>query len=237
MEERLHLILQAQAGDKQVRDTLIEENMGLVHHIVKRFANRGYESEELFQIGCIGLIKAIDHFSPEYDVKFSTYAVPLIMGEIRRFIRDNGIIKVSRNLRENLWKIRQVQNEIQLHTGRDATIDEIIHRTGLDEESILMALESEYEVESLSGTVYQKDGNEITLADRIADEKDEAENVMQKVYLGQLLNTLSAEEQKLIRLRYYENQTQIQTAKQLGITQVQVSRLEKKILSKMRRNL
>lgn len=235
MEERLHLILQAQAGDKQIRDALIEENLGLVHHIVKRFANRGYDMEELFQIGCIGLIKAIDHFGIEYDVQFSTYAVPLIMGEIGRFIRDNGMIKVSRNLKENLWKIKAVQNEIQKHTGRDATIDEIALKTGLDQESILLAMESEYEVDSLSRTVYQKDGNEITLGDRIADDKDEENEIMQRVFLKQLLACLSEQERGLIILRYFENKTQMQTAQILGITQVQVSRQEKKILTKLRK--
>lgn len=237
MEERLHLIQQAKAGDKQIREILIEENLGLVHHIVKRFSNRGVDMEELFQIGCIGLIKAIDQFDATYDVKLSTYAVPLIMGEIRRFLRDNGMIKVSRTLRENLWKIKKIKNEISLKYGREATIDEIIVGTGLDKESILLALDSEYEIESLSKTVYQKDGNEIALQDRIADERDEEKEIVQKLFMSNLLDSITGEEKKLIILRYYENKTQTQTADILGISQVQVSRLEKKILGKLRRKI
>ncbi len=235
MESMLHLISQAQRGDKQVRDTLIEENMGLVHHIVKRFLNRGYDAEELFQIGCIGLMKAIDHFDTNYDVKFSTYAVPLIMGEIKRFLRDNGIIKVSRSLKENAWKIKNAQRELAGPSGREVPIDEIAVETGLTTEEIVMALEADVEVESLSKTVYQGDGSEISLGDRIADESNEHEKLLNHLFLEQLLDALSEDERYLIKLRYFDNVTQVETAKELGISQVQVSRLEKRILEKMKR--
>lgn len=235
MEDMRGLILQAQKGDKQVRDTLIEENLGLVHHIVKRFLNRGYDAEELFQIGCIGLMKAIDHFDTDYDVKFSTYAVPLIMGEIKRFLRDNGIIKVSRTLRENAWKIKNTQRELSGPGGREVTIDEIAAATGLTVEEIVMAQEADVEVESLSKVVYQGDGSEISLGDRIADEKDEHEVMLNRLLLQQLLQALSEDERYLIKLRYFDNITQTETAKHLGISQVQVSRLEKKILEKMKK--
>lgn len=235
MEDMLGLILQAQKGDKQVGDTLIEENLGLVHHIVKRFLNRGYDAEELFQIGCIGLMKAIDHFDTDYDVKFSTYAVPLIMGEIKRFLRDNGIIKVSRTLRENAWKIKNTQRELAGPNGREVTIDEIASATGLTVEEIVMAQEADVEVESLSKVVYQGDGSQISLGDRIADEKDEHEMMLNHLFLEQLLQALSEDERYLIKLRYFDNITQTETAKHLGISQVQVSRLEKKILAKMKK--
>lgn len=235
MEDMLQLISQAQKGDKQVRDTLIEENLGLVHHIVKRFLNRGYDAEELFQIGCIGLMKAVDHFDTNYDVKFSTYAVPLIMGEIKRFLRDNGIIKVSRSLKENAWKIKNAQRELSGPDGREVTIDEIAARTGLTVEEIVLAQEADVEVESLSKVVYQGDGSEISLGDRIADEKDEHEVLLNHLFLEQLMQALSEDERYLIKLRYYDNVTQTETAKQLGISQVQVSRLEKKILEKMKK--
>ncbi len=235
MEGMLHLISQAQKGDKHVRDTLIEENLGLVHHIVKRFLNRGYDAEELFQIGCIGLMKAIDHFDTAYDVKFSTYAVPLIMGEIKRFLRDNGIIKVSRSLKENAWKIKNAQRELAGSTGREVTIDEIAKETGLTMEEIIMAQEADVEVESLSKTVYQGDGSEISLGDKIADEKNEHERMLNHLFLEQLMQALSEDERFLIKLRYFENITQVETAKVLGISQVQVSRLEKKILEKMKK--
>ncbi len=235
MEDMRGLIVQAQKGDKQVRDTLIEENLGLVHHIVKRFLNRGYDAEELFQIGCIGLMKAIDHFDTDYDVKFSTYAVPLIMGEIKRFLRDNGIIKVSRTLRENAWKIKNAQRELSGQSGREVTIDEIAAATGLTVEEIVMAQEADVEVESLSKVVYQGDGSQISLGERIADEKDEHEVMLNRLLLQQLLQALSEDERYLIKLRYFDNITQTETAKHLGISQVQVSRLEKKILEKMKK--
>lgn len=235
MEDMLELISQAQKGDKQVRDTLIEENLGLVHHIVKRFLNRGYDAEELFQIGCIGLMKAIDHFDTDYDVKFSTYAVPLIMGEIKRFLRDNGIIKVSRTLRENAWKIKNAQRDLGGPSGREVTIDEIAAATGLTVEEIVMAQEADVEVESLSKVVYQGDGSQISLGDRIADEKNEHEVMLNHLFLEQLLEALSEDERYLIKLRYFDNITQTETAKHLGISQVQVSRLEKKILEKMKK--
>lgn len=127
----LTLIQQARQGDKQSRDTIIEENMGLVHHIVKRFLNRGYDAEELFQIGCIGLMKAVDHFDTGYDVKFSTYAVPMIMGEIKRFLRDNGMIKVSRSLKENAWRIRQTRTMLEAKLGREPAVDEIAAPDGI----------------------------------------------------------------------------------------------------------
>ncbi len=235
MEDMLELISQAQRGDKQVRDTLIEENLGLVHHIVKRFLNRGYDAEELFQIGCIGLMKAIDHFDTNYDVKFSTYAVPLIMGEIKRFLRDNGIIKVSRTLKENAWKIKNAQKELAGPNGREVTIDEIAAETGLSVEEIVMAQEADVEVESLSKVVYQGDGSQISLGDRIADERDEHEVMLNHLFLEQLMQALSEDERYLIKLRYFDNVTQTETAKQLGISQVQVSRLEKRILEKMKK--
>ena len=235
MDDIRYLIIQAQKGHKQVRDTLIEENLGLVHHIVKRFLNRGYDAEELFQIGCIGLMKAIDHFDTEYDVKFSTYAVPLIMGEIKRFLRDNGIIKISRTLKENAWKIKNAQRDLAGPAGREVTIDEIAAATGLTLEEIIMAQEADIEVESLSKTVYQGDGSEISLGDKIADENNEHEKLLNHLFLEQLLQALSEDERYLIKLRYFDNVTQVETAKELGISQVQVSRLEKKILEKMKK--
>lgn len=235
MEDTLHLISLAQQGDKRIRDALVEENLGLVHHIVKRFAGRGCDMEELFQIGCIGLLKAVDHFDCSYDVKFSTYAVPLIMGEIKRFLRDNSMLKVSRSLKENAWKIKTAQRELSGAEGREVTIDEIAAYTGLSVEEIVMAQEADLEVESLSKTVYQGDGSQISLADRIADERNEQGKMLDRLFLTQILQQLPKEERYLIRLRYFENATQAETAGRLGISQVQVSRLEKKILEKCRK--
>ena len=213
---------------------IIEENMGLVHHIVKRFLNRGYDAEELFQIGCIGLMKAVDHFDTGYDVKFSTYAVPMIMGEIKRFLRDNGMIKVSRSLKENAWRIRQTRTMLEAKLGREPAVDEIAAQMELSVEEIIQAMEADVEVESLSRTVYQGDGNEICLYEKLADERDDMQQLVNHVFLQDLLQKLPGEEQNLIRYRYYDNLTQVETAKRMGISQVQVSRLEKKILREMR---
>lgn len=236
MENIRYLIEKAKQGDKEARDTLTIENLGLVHHIVKRFAQRGCDTEELFQIGCIGLMKAIDKFDLKYDVAFSTYAVPMIMGEIRRFLRDDGMLKVSRALKENAWKVKKAERELAAQKGGEATLAELATITGLTEEEIIMAQEADEEVESLSQTIYQSDGNEILLQDRIADEKNEAENLLNQIFVHQILDELPQKEQYLIRLRYFENITQTETAKRMGISQVQVSRMEKKILCKIRQN-
>lgn len=234
MDEIAELIGKAQKGDKEARELLIEKNLGLVHHIVKRFLGRGYEAEDLFQTGTIGLMKAIDKFDLSYDVKFSTYAVPMIAGEIKRFLRDDGIVKVSRTLKENGWKVRQAAEAVAKKYGRDATIQEVAQLTGMASEDIVMAMESGVEVESIYRTVYQSDGNEIMLVDRLSAEGDENEKVLNRMMLGQLLSELGAKERELINLRYFEDKTQVEVAKRLGISQVQVSRMEKKILLQMR---
>ena len=167
MEETAVLIERSQAGDKEARETLIEENLGLVRHIVKRFAGRGYDMEDLFQIGCIGLMKAIDKFDLHYEVRFSTYAVPMIQGEIKRFLRDDGMVKVSRTLKENGWKIKQAAERLSQKLGREATLKELSEATGLETEDIVMALDANVEVESIYKSVYQSDGNEIYLVDQV----------------------------------------------------------------------
>lgn len=249
--ENTVLIRRAQAGERESREVLIEQNLGLVHHIVKRFLNRGYEAEDLFQIGVIGLIKAIDKFDTGYEVKFSTYAVPVICGEIRRFLRDDGPIKVSRSLKENAWKIRQAQRELAQELGREATIEEVSKKTGIDREDIVMALDAAVEVESIYKTVYQSDGNEIFLVDQVVSGQggsvgcaagsgtgeDETARLLNELVVKELLDGLSAEEQTLIRLRYFEDKTQTVVAQALGVNQVKVSRMEKKILLSMRKKL
>lgn len=227
MEETAVLLTQAQAGDKGAREVLVEKNLGLVHHIVKRFLGRGYDAEDLFQIGSIGLMKAIDKFDLSYDVKFSTYAVPMIAGEIKRFLRDDGMVKVSRTLKENGFKIKQAAEQVSKRLGREATISEISEITGISAEDIVTAMEADVEVESIYKSVYQSDGNEIYMVDRLPSGRDENEKVLNRMLLEQLLSGLTEEEKKLIGLRYFEDKTQVEVAKQLGISQVQVSRLEK----------
>ena len=234
MEETAVLLTQAQAGDREAREVLVEKNLGLVHHIVKRFAGRGYDPEDLFQIGSIGLMKAIDKFDLSYDVKFSTYAVPMIAGEIKRFLRDDGMVKVSRSLKENGFKVRQAAQQIEKQSGREATLAQISELTGISVEDIVMAMDATVEVESIYKSVYQSDGNEIYMVDRLASGKDENETVLHHMLLEQLLAGLNGEEKELIALRYFQDKTQVEVAKQLGISQVQVSRLEKRILLRMR---
>lgn len=237
MEETSVLIAQSQEGNEEARRVLVEKNLGLVHHIVKRFLGRGYDAEDLFQIGSIGLIKAIDKFDLSFDVKFSTYAVPMIAGEIKRFLRDDGMVKVSRTLKENGWKIRQASDRLAFELGRDATLSEISEETGFSVEEIVMAMEANVEVESIHKMVYQSDGNEIYLVDRLPEKENANERLINHMLIEQLLDYLTEQERELITLRYYQDKTQVEVAKRLGITQVQVSRLEKKILKRMRERL
>lgn len=232
--DNLELIKQAHKGDKEARDRIVSENVGLIWSIVRRFKGRGHELEDLFQIGCIGILKAIDKFDLSYEVQFSTYAVSLITGEIKRFLRDDGMIKVSRTLKENGWKVKLASDHLAQLYGRDATLEEIASATELTTEDIVLAMEANVEVESIYKSIYQSDGNEILLVDRLPEEKDENEKMLNQMLLQQLLMELKEEEKKLIELRYFREMTQMEVARILGISQVQVSRLEKKILTKMR---
>ncbi|MCX4306147.1 MAG: SigB/SigF/SigG family RNA polymerase sigma factor [Acetatifactor sp.] len=250
MEETAVLIERSQAGDKEAREVLIEENLGLVRHIVKRFVGRGYDTEDLFQIGCIGLIKAIDKFDLQFNVRFSTYAVPMIQGEIKRFLRDDGMVKVSRTLKENGWRIRQAGERLSQINGREATLQELSAETGLAIEDIVLALDANVEVESIYKSVYQSDGNEIYLVDQVvgadagctaglnrASGDVEKEKILNHMLLEQLLGILSNTERELIHMRYFQDKTQVEVAKTLGISQVQVSRMEKRILLRLRREV
>lgn len=231
------LINQAHAGDKAAREKLISDNLGLVWSIVKRFENRGHDKEELFQIGTIGLIKAVDKFETSYDVKFSTYAVPMIMGEVRRFLRDNSMMKVSRSLKENGWKVKKASDALSQKLGRDATLQEISEETGFTVMEIVEAMEANGEVASIYQPVYQAGDSELYLVDQISDNKEEGtEELVNHLLLEQLLSELSEEEKELIELRYFKEMTQVQIAAKLGISQVQVSRMEKRILLRMRKS-
>ncbi|MCH5251360.1 MAG: SigF/SigG family RNA polymerase sporulation sigma factor [Lachnospiraceae bacterium] len=232
--ETIELIQQSQKGDKLAREQVIKENMALVYSIVKRFAGRGYDLEDLGQIGAIGLIKAVDNFNLDFEVKFSTYAVPLITGEIKRFLRDDGMVKVSRSLKENGWKIKQAAEHLAGELGREATLEELSAATEIKKEDVVMALEAGSEVESLYKPVFLKEGSEIPLLERVAAKEDESETVLNRLLLKQLLQELTDKERQLITLRYFEDKTQTQVAELLNMSQVQVSRMEKKVLRRMR---
>ncbi len=235
--DTLELIKRCQDGDKSAREELVTSNVGLVWSIVRRFANRGYEMDDLFQIGSIGLIKAIDKFDTSFEVKFSTYAVPMITGEIKRFLRDDGMIKVSRTLKEISYKARVAKDALSIELGREPTIEEVSERTEVSVENIIMAMEAGAEVESLYKTIYQGDGNAIFLIDKLEEAKDENQNIVDRLALHDILNSLEEKERNIIHLRYFMNRTQTEIAKELGISQVQVSRIEKKILRQMREKL
>jgi RNA polymerase sporulation-specific sigma factor len=256
----IELLTKAHAGNREARNQIVEENMGLVWSIVRRFTGRGYDQEDIFQIGCIGLIKAIDRFDVTMDVKFSTYAVPMITGEIKRFLRDDGMIKVSRTIKENSYKVKRTAQQLSQSLGRNATIDEIAAATELTTEEIVLAMEAGSEVDSIYRTVYQSEGKEVSMIDQIVKTRESAigyagtgstqtgsfvnangalfdaekEGVINRLLLRQLLEGLEEQERKLIEYRYFRDMTQTQVAKCLGISQVQVSRLEKKILKQMR---
>lgn len=244
------MIKLAHNGDKEARDLLVNENVGLIWSIVKRFSGRGYEMEDLFQIGCIGILKAIDKFDITFNVQFSTYAVPMITGEIKRFLRDDGIIKVSRSLKENNYKISKAVGELSIKLNREPTIEEIAEKLEMSSEEIIITMEANIEVESIHKTIYQNDGNEIYLVDKISkdgisnsieniniSEDTEKDNLINHMVLKEIIEKLDPREKELIILRYYKDKTQVEVAKVLGISQVQVSRMEKKILLKMRKNL
>ena len=235
--EFLELLLAAKSGDKESRDLLIEENIGLVWSVVRRFANRGHEMEDLFQIGVIGLIKAIDYFDTNYDVKFSTYAVPMISGEIKRFLRDDGMVKVSRSLKEHAWKIQKAREKLNQLNGREASIEELCACTGLEPEDVVTAMESGCEVESLNKIIYQSDGQPVRLVDKLVENKDSHGELIDKLLIEELMGQLNARERELSIMRYYCNETQSKIADYFGISLVQVSRMEKRILRQMRESL
>lgn len=231
--DTLTLINRAHQGDKLARDKILIENTGLIWSIVRRFLNRGHEGEDLFQIGCIGMLKAIDRFDTEFDVAFSTYAVPMIAGEIRRFIRDDGIVKISRKIKENQMKIMH-QREIYINEKKqEPTIEELEKVCDLTKEEIVMAMDASRNVESIDKEMYSKD-SAYTLMDLAEDDTNIEETVLNKIMVQQLMDMLESKERKIINLRYFKNKTQSQVAKEMGMTQVQVSRMEKKILNSMR---
>lgn len=235
MKNNEQLLIRAKEGDKEAKEELVNNNLGLVHHIVKRFVGRGVDAEDLFQIGSIGLLKAIEHFDMQFGVQFSTYAVPMIQGEIKRFMRDDGMIKVSRSIKENSFKINKAVNEYIQKFGKEPTVMTLCEATGLNPEDIVMAIEATTDVESIYKTVTNCEGSEQFLVDKLIGEKNEDEKIVNNVMLAQLMDTLGTMEKELLRLRYFEDKTQVQVAGILGISQVQVSRLEKKILMGLRK--
>ncbi|WP_303861433.1 RNA polymerase sporulation sigma factor SigF [Alkalibaculum bacchi] len=236
-QQTINLIVQAQEGDKLAKETLIEANIGLVNSVVNKFLNRGHDREDLFQIGSIGLIKAVDNFDTSFDVKFSTYAVPMIMGEIKRFLRDDGLIKVNRNLKSIYKKVYYVKEQFFNEHKREPTIEEIAKEIDVEKEEIIMSLEACYTPDYLYEVIHHDDGNAVMLIDKIESEDEGEEEVLDKLTLKEMIGELPPRERQIVMMRYFQDKTQNEIAQKLNISQVQVSRLEKKILKKLKESL
>lgn len=229
-------IIKAQGKSEEAMEKIITNNSGLVWSIVNRFLGRGYSKEELYQVGCIGLIKAVQRFDVKFEVKISTFAVPYIMGEIKRFIRDDGPIKVSRSIKELGAKIREIQRDYLAKNGKDIKISEIAKILNTSIEDIAVALDASKPLDSIDEELYEGDDTESKIS-KISNNKDEMGELINKMTIRKLIKELEAREQEIIVLRYYKQKTQVEVAKALGISQVQVSRIEKKILLEMRKKI
>lgn len=238
-ENDMESIKKAQQGDKYELEKLINHNNGLIWSIVRRFNGRGYELDDLYQIGCIGFIKSIKRFDTNFEVKLSTYAVPYMIGEIKRFIRDDGPIKVSRSIKELGMKINELQRSYLIKNGREIKIEEIQEELKVTKEDISLALEVSKGVELIESATYinNKDGNQINLIDKISTDKNEEEIITNKIAIKELINGLKQNEQQVIMLRFFKDKTQAQVAKILGVSQVQVSRIERRVLEQMKMKL
>ena len=235
--DTLELLKKARSGDRVARNQLVEQNVGLVWNIVKRFHGRGYEADDIFQIGCIGLIKAIDNFDTTLQVKFSTYAVPMIIGEIRRYLRDNNSIRVSRSLRDIAYKTIYTRENYMRQHLKEPTIAEIADEIGIDKEMIVYAMDAIQSPVSLFEPVYSEGGDTLYVMDQISDKKNLEENWVEDISLRDAMNRLGERERHIIDLRFYEGKTQMEVADEIGISQAQVSRLEKHALRSMRNYL
>jgi len=236
-EENYRLISLAQSGNKEALETLTLQNQGLIWSAVRKFVGRGTEPEDLFQIGAIGLIKAINKFNTDFEVEFSTYAVPMIMGEIRRFLRDDGIIKVSRNLKETAVRVKMASEKISAEKGRDAGVIEISEMLGIPLSEVTLSLEASQPTESLYKSVSDSDNNPILLIDKIYSNNDGEEKLVTGVALREAIKNLPVKEKQILMLRYYKEKTQSEVARIIGVSQVQVSRIEKKVLCTLRQNI
>lgn len=236
-DDNSQLIPLAKAGDDNAMNLLIEMNLPLVSSISKKFLNRGYEYEDIFQIGSMGLVKAIKNFDCNYKVKFSTYAVPMIIGEIKRFLRDDGIIKVSRSVKSLAKKIHFDKEILTKKIGRDPTIEELARFSGVEKEEVLFAIEASNSLQYLYDTIHQDDGAPVLLIDKLSEKGEEDTDMIDKIALKEAISGLETKARQIIMLRYFKDKTQVQVAKMLGISQVQVSRIEKKVLVQMRKKL
>ena len=235
-KEKTELLRKARAGDMQARQTMIQGNLRLVLSVVQRFAGRGESADDLFQVGCIGLIKAIDHFDPDLNVRFSTYGVPMIIGEIRRFLRDNNAVRVSRSVRDTAYKAMQAREALQKQLGREPRTDEIARQIGLPEPTVVLALESVVDPVSLYEPVYTDGGDPLYVMDQLGDDGGE-DSWVSGIMFRDTVESLSPRERRIMALRYMAGKTQVEVAREIGISQAQVSRLEKSAMDRIRSQL
>ena len=235
-KEKTALLRAARAGDKEARQRMIQGNLRLVLSVVQKFVGRGESMDDLFQVGCIGLIKAIDHFDPDLNVRFSTYGVPMIVGEIRRFLRDNNAVRVSRSVRDIAYKAMQAKEQLQKELNREPHIDEIAERVQLPVTTVTLALESVVDPVSLYEPVYSDEGDTIYVMDQLGDSGGE-DSWISGIMFKDTVQALSEREKKIMALRYLSGKTQMEVAKEIGISQAQVSRLEKNALGRIKGNL
>ena len=233
--EKEVLFEKIKAGDEEAKEQYIKGNLRLVLSVIKRFSGSSENPDDLFQIGCIGLIKAINNFNPELEVKFSTYAVPMIIGEIRRYLRDNNPIRVSRSLKDIAYKALQVRERLVRNNAKEPTVSEIAKELELEVEDVVMALDAIQDPISLFDPVYQDNGDAIFVMDQVQDKKDTDENWLQEIALKEAIKKLNSREKLVLDLRFYKGRTQIEVADEIGISQAQVSRIEKNALKNMKK--
>ena len=236
-EESMELLRRARQGDQQAREELISGNLRLVLSVIQRFAGRGENADDLFQVGCIGLIKAIDNFDVNMDVRFSTYGVPMIIGEIRRYLRDNSAIRVSRSIRDTAYRVLQAKEAFLIQHQREPTVDEIAGELGLRREDVVMALDAVVEPISLSEPLYSDGGDTVCVMDQLRDKKNTDEAWLEHIALEDAISKLSPREQRILALRFFQGKTQMEVSAEVGISQAQVSRLEKNALNQIKKEL
>ena len=233
--EMTEMLLKIKEGDRETRDTFITGNLRLVLSVIQRFGNRGENPDDLFQVGCIGLIKALDNFDMSHGVKFSTYAVPMIIGEVRRYLRDNNAIRVSRSLRDLAYKALQARENLARQLQREPTMAEIAREMEAEQEDVVLALESIQEPISLYEPVFHDDGDAIYVMDQVSDTKNTDEKWIENIALSEAMKKLTPRERKILNMRFFEGKTQMEVAEEISISQAQVSRLEKNALKYMRK--
>ena len=233
--EMTEMLLKIKEGDRETRDTFITGNLRLVLSVIQRFGNRGENPDDLFQVGCIGLIKALDNFDMSHGVKFSTYAVPMIIGEVRRYLRDNNAIRVSRSLRDLAYKALQARENLARRLQREPTMAEIAKEMDVEQEEVVLALESIQDPISLYEPVFHDDGDAIYVMDQVSDTKNTDEKWIENIALSEAMKKLTPRERKILNMRFFEGKTQMEVAEEISISQAQVSRLEKNALKYMRK--